>query len=91
MTYDGSLPFAACSYRVEVGYVLNKLNKSHQCLTAPSQCLPAETHIQIVYPPCGHPQNLSHDVTTSTIWSHALRVSFSIYLRYSGIFHTGVC
>ena len=26
-----SSPFAACSYRVEVGYVLNKLNKLHQC------------------------------------------------------------
>ena len=26
-----SSPFAACSYRVEVDYVLNKLNKLHQC------------------------------------------------------------
>ena len=43
--------------------------------------LPAETHIRIVYPPCGHPQTLSHDVTTSTTWSHALRVSYSVYLR----------
>ena len=31
MVYIGSSPFAACSYRVEVGYVLNKLNKLHQC------------------------------------------------------------
>ena len=29
--FNGGSPFVSCSYRVEVGYVQNKLNKLHQC------------------------------------------------------------
>jgi len=36
-----------------------------------TQRLPTVIHIWAVYPPCGHPQTLSHDVTMSTLWSYA--------------------